>query len=100
MTAVYPIPDAAVMAKVTAFFAAGTLAGKLEEAQTLRSSGATMLFEGAVRWRLLLVDEDLVMKGTSPSLDDAFGDMASSMRLLQESHDDASELLCSVEMDD
>ena len=100
MTAVYPIPDAAVMAKVTAFFAAGTLAGKLEEAQTLRSSGATILFEGAVRWRLLLIDEDLVLKGVSPSLDDAFGDMAASMKMLQDNHDGASPLQCAVEMDD
>lgn len=83
-----------------AFFKPGSLGDKRLEAERLLQSGDTTLFEGAVRWRILLTEEDKLMKGRSESVDAAFSDILSCLKFLSEEHDDAVEVLCSVELDE
>jgi hypothetical protein len=84
--------------KVRAFFAPGTIGGKCREIEALRAAGDTMFFDGAVRWRVLVTDNDLAVKGVSESLDAAFLDMLNSLHFLLKTHDADAPVSCAAEL--
>ncbi|MBU6474984.1 MAG: hypothetical protein KGL10_06325 [Alphaproteobacteria bacterium] len=82
--------------QVEAVFTPGRLRDKCDEMRRLRETGATRLFEGAVRWSVMLTDHDKRLRGESESLDAAFGDMARCLDLLADDHGEETPVVCAI----
>ena len=88
--------DNNVLKKVEAILAPGTLGEKYDEIGVFCGAGYSIMFHGAVNWRLSLPRQDKNLKGDAESLDEAFSQIHSLLAEMLRDNDPASPVTLSV----
>lgn len=82
--------------RVQAFFTAGTLGQKAQDAADLRARGDGNFFDGGVQWSLTVPEADKRLSGESESMDAALADIRSALLMLAGEHGEAAAVECGV----
>jgi hypothetical protein len=84
------------VSRVEAVFIPGRLRDKRDDMRRLLETGDALLFDGDVRWSVMLMEHDKRLDGESESMGAAFGDMAACLSFLAAGHGDDALVMCAV----
>jgi hypothetical protein len=82
---------------VRKFFATGTIAQKIEDAETILQSGHAVYFDGEVQWSIFLEEFDRMLSGRSENMEACIGDMRANLVSLSEDFGYESEAMLSLQ---
>lgn len=85
---------------VRRFFAIGTIAQKIEDAEIIMGSGHAVYFDGEVQWSIFLEEFDRLLSGRSENMESCISDIRANLISLSDDFGAESEVMLSLqEMD-